>query len=456
MRTIPITNEALVRNIKSTFINSAVDSTDTTLSVESIVGFGANQLILIGELGNEKTEIAKTHSTTAPSGSTITLSSELSFSHNTGTKIYILNFDEIEISWSLTEDGEKEVLSTISVQADQKETLYEDTSKAEGYYFIRFKNSITDSFSDYSDPVPWGGYSSNTVGSIIQYALKRNKLETFTKFIDYDFCIEEINSCLKYIVGKKKKWTHLQDFDYALGTATRGEYSMALPDDVWNKSHKAILDVRTSGGLALRYKDKKEFNDLMYGVQRTTASAATAGDTTLTVTDATHLEEDGIVMVNGMLIEYDEKDGNELKGIPTTGDGSITTNITAGDNVWQGSYQESSPYYFTVYGGNLYWWPMTSSTTPSQNIIVDFWTEAPEIESDSDELDIHRYDMVKHWLTWAIKMQLKNDGTRDFQEGDYVIFREILLDAMRTDIHGQTYKYRPALNTIKYPSIRET
>lgn len=454
MRNLSVDNSFLTNQKKATFLNSSASATDTELTVESIVGFAINQILLIGEIGNEKSEIVKTHTSTAPSGSTITLVEGLTFSYSQGVKVYILDWDQFEISWS--DGGTKEVLATENIQTDQKESYYTDDTKSSGYYYIRFKNSITSDFSSYSDGIPYADFSGDTVAKAIQYALKRNKLETFTKFIDYDFCIEEINSCLKYIKGKKKKWTHLQDFDYALGTATRGEYSMALPDDVWNKSHKAILDVRTSGGLALRYKDKKEFNDLMYGVQRTTASAATAGDTTLTVTDATHLKEDGIVMVNGMLIEYDEKDGNELKGIPATGDGSITTNITAGDNVWQGSYQESSPYYFTVYGGNLYWWPMTSSTTPSQNIIVDFWTEAPEIESDSDELDIHRYDMVKHWLTWAIKMQLKNDGTRDFQEGDYVIFREILLDAMRTDIHGQIYKHRPALNTIKYPSIRET
>jgi hypothetical protein len=58
--------------------------------------------------------------------------------------------------------------------------------------------------------------------------------------------------------------------------------------------------------------------------------------------------------------------------------------------------------------------------------------------------------MVKHWLTWAIRMQLKNDGIRDMGDGDYMQFEIMLRDAIRGERHGQKYQTKPKLNTINY------
>jgi hypothetical protein len=451
MRNLYIDNSNIIKSKKKSYLAESASATDTTIEVESIVGFSTDQLLLIGEIGNEKSEIVQTHATTSPSGSTITLASGLTFAHSQSSSVYIISWDQVEISWASTESGSKETLDTIDLQSDDKETKYSDTSKSSGYYFFRFKNSVDTTYSSYSDGVPYADYDRNTVAKIIEYALKRNKLETFTKFVDYDFCIEEINSCLQYIKGKKKKWTHLQEFDYDMGTTARGEYRVALPSDVWQKSHKAILDVRIGRGSKLTYKDKREWNDLLEDVYQTTmASSADIGDTSITLTDASNFDDDGTIMINGNLIEYDTKTGNVLSGIPASGDGSIEEVISSGTNVWQGSYEEGTPSKYTVYDGYLYWWPMTGSSSPTLEIIGDFWTEAPEVESDSDELDIYRYDIVKHWLTWAIRMQLKNDGIRDFKDGDYVQFETMLRDAIRQDIHGQKYKTVPALNKISY------
>jgi hypothetical protein len=365
----------------------------------------------------------------------------------------VIPYDQVEISHATTTTGSKTILDTVELSTDSIETRYEDQDYSSGYYFIRFKNTVLDPniYSDYSDPIPYSGYGVKTVGSIIAYALKRNKLDTFTKFVDYDYCIEEINSCLKYITGKLKKWTRLQEFDYELGTLTRGNYSLAMPTTVWNHSFKSVLDVRVEGEEALTYKDKKEFNDLFEGVLlKTVETDAEVGDTTLELEDATNLDDDGTVMVNGNLITYTAISSDTLTGIPASGTGAITEAITAGDNVWQGSYQEGTPLYFTVYNEYMYFYPLTSSATSSRRIFADFWKEAPEIDSDNDEIDMYRYDMVKHWLTWAIRMQLKNDGIRNLNDGDYMQFEVILNDAKKGEIHGQKYKTKPKLNTINF------
>ncbi len=453
MRNLSINNTSLTRDKRSTFLSAASAAAASTLTVESIVGFAVDKVLLIGEFGNEQSELILTHDSTAPSGSTVTLKTNLVFAHSQGTKVYILDWNQIEISWSETATGSKAVLDTIAIQADQTETLYIDEDKATGYYFIRFKNSVDTTYSSYSDPIPYGDFGDNTVAKAIQYALKRNKLDDFPEYLDHDFLIDEINNCLRYIRGKKKKWTDLQDFNYELGQTARGEFSIALPTDVWHKSHKSILSVRVGDYAELTYKDKKEFDELLEGVARTTvASDVTTGDTEITLTNSYDFDDEGSVMIDGQVIEYDDKDNatKELEEIPASGTGSVTADIIAGANVWQGSYEEGTPEYFTVYDGYLYWYPLTDSARPIMNIVADFWTEAPEIDSDSDTLDIYRFEMVKLWLAWIVRAQIRNDGIRDFNDGDYVSFREILADAIKQDVHGQKYKTVPSLNKIEY------
>lgn len=453
MRNLSINNTSIAKDKKSTFLSASSAAAATTLTVESISGFAIDQLLLIGEFGVEQSEIILTDDETAPTGSTVTLASGLVFAHSQGTKVYILDWNQIEVSWSETSDGEKEVLATIAIQADQTETIYNDEEKSTGYYFFRFKDSVNTTYSSYGPPVPYGDFDDNTVAKAIQYAMKRNKLSDFTEFIDHDFLVDEINNCLRYIRGKKKRWAALQDFNYELGQTARGEYAIALPTDVWQKSHKAILDVRIGDNQSLIYKDKKEFNELLVGVNKTTlASAATTGDTEITLTNSYDFDDDGSVMIASQVIEYGDKDNDtgELSEVPASGTGAVTADVASGVNVWQGSYSEGTPNYYTVYDGYLYWWPLTGTTRPIMNIVADFWTEAPEINSDDDTLDIYRFEMVKLWLSWIVRAQMNNDGKRDFNDGDYMSFREALSDAIKQDVHGQRYKTVPKLNRIQY------
>jgi len=454
MRPIYANNIELIKNKKATFLSDDIASGVLSFTVDSIVGFAVNQILLIVEPGNETAEIVKTHGSTAPSGGTITLAAATKFAHSQGTKIYIVDWDQIEFSWGASTTPTA-VLTTIDIQSDQVETQYTDTTYSVGNYFVRFKNTITTTYSQYSDPIPWGGYAEDTVGAIIDYALNRNKLLDFTDNVDHKFCVDEINACLKIIRGKLKKWHSLQSFDYELGTTSRGIYKFALPSEMWKYSNKSVLALRIGKGEALIYKDKREWNEEMVGVAHTTLSAnALVGAVTITLTDTDDFEDSGAVMVKGQSITYTALDRTTkiASGIPASGTGSITAALTAGDDVWQGSYAEGEPDMFTIVDGNALIWPMASAVCTNRNVLLDFWKEAPTVETDADTIDIMRFDMVKYWLTWAIRSQLKNDGMRDATDGDYVMFTECLTDAIKIELktHGQKYKIRPALNQIKF------
>ena len=442
----------LFEDSKYTFLSADVSSGGAELTVLSIKEFKVNQVLMIGELGNEQTEIIKTHASTDPSGSTITLASNLIFNHLQGAKVTIIDYDQIEFSHADTVAGAKSVLGTEDIEADSVQTIYKDSSGSAGYYFVRYKNSIDTSYSDYSDPIPYDGFDANTVNTAIAYAMGRNKTE-FTDNVTQSFCIEEINDCLNYIIGKLKKWSRLQSFDAILGQTERGVGKVAVASDMWGYSNKAILGFRIGNGENLAYRDKREWeNDVMDGVDQNTLSAgASVGDTTITLTNSYDFDNAGTVMIKGQEITYtaNDKSTGELSGVPASGTGSVTATLSADDAVWQG-YSEGSPDKFTVYGGYVHYYPLVDSSNKDKNIHCDYWKEAPSVDSDADTLDISRYRMVKYWLTWAIRCQLKNDGIRDMQDGDYLFFERLLADAIKIELntHGQKFKWKPRLNKI--------
>ena len=57
-------------------------------------------------------------------------------------------------------------------EEESMETNYSDTTYTSGYYFTRFYNSIDNTHSDYSDAIPYGGFADNTVGYVIDLAMR--------------------------------------------------------------------------------------------------------------------------------------------------------------------------------------------------------------------------------------------------------------------------------------------
>ena len=65
-------SDVVVDPISSVLILDTASSSSTLL-VKNIAGFAINQILLVGDIANEGTEIVKTNASTAPTGSTITL-----------------------------------------------------------------------------------------------------------------------------------------------------------------------------------------------------------------------------------------------------------------------------------------------------------------------------------------------------------------------------------------------
>jgi len=454
LRPISLDVNDLLLDIHHTSLSASATAASSTITVYSIKDFAINQHILIGELGDEGAELIKTHTVTAPTGSTVTFASNLVKSHPKDTPVYIIRFDQVEFSHATTLTGAKSVLTTVTMNPEEPEVLYDDSSASSGYYFTRYKNSIDSSYSDYSDAVPYTGYASNTVGAVMTDVMNDMGKE-FSDRLTYNMMIKQINRCLQFIRGSLKKWSNYQEFDYVVDQMNRGEYKWAVPTTLYDKnSNRSVLNVRVGSGTPLVYIDKTELVQRMEDINHTTvATEGTVGSTTLELSSAADFDDDGTVNIYSAnelySITYTAKSGNTLTGVPASGTGSITATLAAGLNVWQGE-SEGTPTEFTVADGYLYAWSLISSTDAGKNIYMDFYTDIVEVDSDSDVLTPTRYDMVYHWLCWYVRNLTERNGHKDTQDGDFLMFQTILKAAIRRESSGQKHKRNLKINGIFY------
>lgn len=467
-RKLFVDNTPLVNSFEEdTTLSADAASGAGTITVQNINKFAINKILIVGELGDEQSEIVKTHASSAPSGSTVTLAANLVFAHPTGTRVRIISYDQIELSHATTAAGSKTTLTTtigtglVALEADDRLETYLESEYSTGYYFARYKNTITAAFGDYSDAVPYGGFAKYQIGYMIDYSLKRSRAMTFTSDINDQFCFDEVNDCLQTMQGKLRRMNRYQTLNASIGTTTRGTNVVAMPSDIYDKySKRSLSALRIGKGQNLDYLDPEEYERFINDMTVTTNTVLTAiAATSLVLTSANDFEDSGTanMFVAGVLqsITYTgvTRATNTLTGIPASGAGSITVAIPAATNIYQ-SYHEGEPRVYTVRNGNIEFAPLPSDLFDNQNIWADYWREALYVDSEGDTLDAERYDIVKNWLTWKMRAIHKNNGKLDLEDGDYLRYKEGLSDLIRT--MGPLFKKKmmPRINGIRYSSSR--
>jgi hypothetical protein len=460
-RIVRVHLKPLVQNAQEvTYLTADVAAGGGTLTVENIGDFADNSYLVLGEIGGEKTEMLEING--APSGTTITLAANTVFAHSRGTKVYRVEFDQLEISHAATLTGSKSVLMAAEdLQVHSLFHEYLDVAQTTGFYFARFKETVGGTFSNYSDGVPYSGWAYDQVGYAVDYALKRNKT-TFKGVVDVDFVIDEVNACLRNIQGKLKRWPQHQKFDSIAGQTTRGIHTLTLPTDIYDvNSNKSILGVRIGDQQGLTYIDPLKMQEKMKDAKTSQVrTQASANDATLDLDNSYDFNDSGSLSayVSGTKdaftytgVTRDDASGGtaQITGIPTSGANAIGQTIVVDTNIWQDE-EEGLPIWFTVENGKLKIWPLPDANYDNQNIYLDYWTQADSVNSMGDTLDTQRADMVKFWLTWKIRMQLTNDGIISLEDGDFILYKEALNDAIRTSKSPVTGRTGPKINRIKY------
>lgn len=188
----------------------------TALTVDNAIDFTTGNIItVLGSVGAENCEFGYV---SAHTDQTLTLTATKQ-PHNRGDLVTQVNYDQVEISKASTIDGSYSVLATISLFLTQQKTVqFDATGLITEYYKLRWKNSVTGAFSEYSEPVSVLSYPLNSVGSIIFPVLKAMGISENDPKITIPFCISALQDARDYtkmkLYGIRHAW--LAQFEYPL------------------------------------------------------------------------------------------------------------------------------------------------------------------------------------------------------------------------------------------------
>lgn len=434
MKTLYIDNTVLTKDKKYSFLSADVSSASGSITVESIIGFATDKIILIGNIGSNKSEIILTSG--APSGDTVTLASNTVEAHSRGDRVTILDYNQIEVSWeaSTTPDSD-DILTTMDVQAGLLQSIYNDSTKTTGYYFTRYKDSINTTYSDYSDPIPYVGYAVNTVFAIKERAMNDLGEELDDKLITNDYLNDSLWEARRELDNDKRvlRWSFRQKFNQDIGTITPGTWKVAVPTDLRDpNTPKNILSLRIGrNGRKLEYQDMTRFNQNYVNSAHTTLDGAiTTTDVTITLTDSGDFDESGTLSVSASTIDSISYTSNaESTGIVSGVTGIVAAGHADGTDVWQ-EITFGLPSAYTIHSGYIYFNLPFEDDLMSENIYADYFGKLVEYNSDGDELDEPETDMFVSWLKWKIKYKLKNgdiDKTKDTDYQDWMIRKDNLI-----------------------------
>lgn len=429
-----------------TFLNSNTAAGVTSLTVKNITSFADNQILVIGQFGNEGSEIAYVNGT--PSGSTIILDSATTFPHSASTPIIVIDFDQVEFSHATTTTGSKTTMTTVNMVVDTPDfTRYNDITYTTGYYFIRFKNSLLSIFSDYSDPIPVTGYGLTTARTIIDKALGELNKQT-SEVLSDEFAFQQIDNCQTECIRELKRWSFMQKFDSIIGQLATGSWKVTMPTDLDDQNtNKSVYQLRIGAEQRLIWVDKKKFDEFQVGVAYTTlASTLSVSDATMTLTDSSDFNSTGTVMIGAYT--YDYTANNTTTGILTlTSVVPASEGQSSGADVFQGA-TSGLPQYWTTYGGVIYYTPNTASTYEGNNLYMDYYIKQTAITTDSQEVILPDQIAIINYLCWKFLKKLNNgeetEGSKSYRDV-YIARREKM---KQKEILGTTFKLRPRLQNF--------
>lgn len=477
-------NTDLTRNKRFSYLTDDVVAAGTTIAVQSIVGFeslstSSGHILVVGEPGNEKTEIVRTSNTSGQSPSAAyqwvyLLTPFLMFDHPQNTKVYIIDWNRVEFNYAATVSGTKTTLSAypLTVTPDSRETLFRDTTTAPdrltgnpttAFYFARFNNTIDSRNSDWSDAVYGTGYDDNSVFAIKKRAIEAVGEEIDGNVITHEFLNKALWEARREYHSAPGKRPFRRKFNYILGTALTGSYRIELPTDA-ERPHTAenIYGVRIGSEDNMTYYDKKELDFDYRGKSHSTLEVPYVYglSTSIWLTSGRDFGESAVINVEGVSIGVTRYVGS-LTGASLYNSLRIYSHPTGGYSASAGSdaFENISlglPDKFTVFadpGGSAYVYfnlPIATAYV-NQNIYLDYYRTLVGYDSDGDVLDEPTYDFYVNYLASRIKHR-KQKGAHDLiQDPDYKIWVFKKNESLSREMLSTDIRLQPSVEHLPIP-----
>lgn len=461
MKTLYTNLTDLTVDKRSTNVTESVNVGGGTLAVQSIIGFeslstSSGQILIIGEIGAERTEIRRTSNTSGQSPSAaykwIYLRDILQFDHPQDTPVYIVDYDRVDIRWAASVNGTKATISAYpyNITPDIPEMVNVDTSATAGFYFVRFNETIGNTNSDWSDAIPYSGYDDNMVA-----AIKQRALDDLGEAIDEKITHAYLNQVLwearrEYHQARGKR-PFRRKFNTVLGSALTGSFRIELPTDVerpWTSEN--VYGVRIGSQPNMSYYDKKDWDYDYIGKPRSFLTTAyTVGNQDLYVDNVRDFDDSGVVSIEGTDVAYSAK-SNTGGTLRISSNGSW--NASVGSTVWQNA-SYGLPDRFTVFAepagsAYIYFNRPIDTAYIGQNIYGDYYRTLVGYDSDADTLDEPKYDMFVYFLKAKIK-QRRSKGTMDLtKDSDYLLWLKMKEDSLSNELLQTEIRLYPEVDDV--------
>lgn len=439
----------------SSFLETDVSSGATSITANGTF-FSANQYIIVGQPGQEKSEIVKISSVT---NTTFSLNSALIFSHNRGEIITFIEYNQIEPQRSTDGGTTFSALTIIDINPQFSETYLQRTGDATtNVYRFRFYNSTSGLYSGYSDNVTASGYDDNTVYAIKQRALSQMG-EKITDLITSDFLNDALNEARRVVdMGtatvdgvqqRVLRWSFRTKFNTDIGTVIPGQWSVSAPTDLRDRNtYKNILGIRIGrSNWPCIYQEDRRFRQNYLNVAHTTLNGAiTTGSTSIILTSSGDFDDSGSIVIAAQSVSQSKDTvaytGNTLASDTLTGVTGIAQNAASGTDVWQEA-TFGMPTAYTINNGTVYFDCPFDDTYAGENIYMDYYQTLTAVNSDADTLDEPFYDLYVPYLKYKIKALKSNGALKPTDDGDYLLFQQGLSELVSQEVSGQRVYFTP-------------
>lgn len=181
MITLRADNSTLIDGAKYSYLVENYPSGSSVFDIANTDGFSVGSIIIIGDIGDERSELFRvlsvdTGSQSITVGATDGNPDTTAFSHAESSKIWVIPYDTIRFYWtsaSGTIADENPTFDTSTPLTDYAQidpsalfTQYSDYEHSTGFGWFVFRNSISEEASQESNPMPYAGFSANTISDI--------------------------------------------------------------------------------------------------------------------------------------------------------------------------------------------------------------------------------------------------------------------------------------------------
>lgn len=475
LKVLYVDNTDLVRDKRSTYLTEDIVVGGSTLAVQSIIGFesldtSSGQVLVIGKIGDERTEVRRTSNTTGQSPSAaykwIYLRDTLQFDHPQDEVIQIIDWDRIEFNYAASVSGTKTTLSAypVGITPDNPETLFRDTTESANrltgapttaFYFTRFNNTIDSRNSAWSDNLYGTGFDDNAVGAIKENAVKDLGEKIDGNIITHEYLDESLWEARRDYHNAPGKRPFRRKFNFVIGRALTGSFRIELPTDVerpWTAEN--VYGVRVGTNENMDYIDKKEWDFYYEDKPHSTLDVPYVLNTSTSIwlANGRDFSASATINVEGTTIGLSRITGSENSfTIITHGDWAASGGSDAWENISLGL-----PDKFTVFAdpegsAYVYFNQPFDTAYVNQNIVLDYYRTLVSKDSDNDILDEPKYDMFKDYLKAKIKHR-KTRGEGDItQDPDFKLWIFKRGESLATEFTGSEIRISPDVSHLPLP-----